>query len=417
MLLTDVFEWLHPSIRFGLFWACQNLRMDELPGSADVAARLRMTALRGFGPDLDSTHGVPWGRDNARITIPWSDCPIPAVLKLALSLIDLEVCGPGEKVAWWVPFVFDGHRFELAHQKFGLRLRLMNDGLEPERVESLLQAVRKKLLASMRIVEKAVNRASGSILDAGDVTVINQHSRLQKAYEYFRNRAINPTRVEDQNTTFGEIGSPEGFFYSFVSGRAVMELNATHDMVAAVIAYISRLEHDLVLALPFVGFDASKDHLADFIGSRWGLKFERVLGPSGEAKTYLNRLGAVVERWRNPYAHGGFEKGHGSTVFVHVPGAGALPIGLNTIRAKPFFSLANASELAIRDVFALFDEVDAWLANTLRHASKWIDSGLAVRFDAEFCATIRSVADKDDRFDAYLSYMEYQQDTIDNMDY
>lgn len=196
-----------------------------------------------------------------------------------------------------------------------------------------------------------------------------------------------------------------------------MELNATHDMVAAATAYLSRLEHDLVLALPFVGFDANEEHLSIFIGSRWGLKFERVLGRSGDAKAYLNRLVAVVERWRNPYAHGGFEKGHGSTVYVHVPGAGVLPIGLSAIHAKPFFSLDNASEIAGKGVFSLFDEVDAWLATVLRNATKWIETGLAVRFDVAFCNMLQSLADDEDGFDSFLDYMEYQQATIDNMDY
>lgn len=352
-----------------------------------------------------------------RITIPWTDCPVPAVLKLGLALIDLDVRGPGEKVAWWVSFTYGGHRFELAHQKFGLRLRLLDDAVASERVDALLQSTQKKLLSSMRIVERAIDGASKRMLDAGDATVINQHRRLQMAYEYFRERASSPIEVEDVHTTRGEIGGPEGFSSTFLSGRAVMELNATHDMVAAVTAYLSRLEHDLVLALPFSGFDASIEHLSNFIGSRWGLKFERVLGRSGEAKTYLNRLVAVVERWRNPYAHGGFEKGHGSTVYVHVPGAGALPIGLSTIRGRPFFSLDNANEIAMKEVFALFDEVDAWLASVLHHATRWIESGLAVRFDVAFCGTLQSLADDDHGFDSFLDHMEYQQAMIDNMDY
>jgi hypothetical protein len=45
-----------------------------------------------------------------------------------------------------------------------------------------------------------------------------------------------------------------------------------------------------------------------------------------EAAHYLGRLTAVVERWRNPYSHGGFEKGHGATVYLHAPGVGAVPI-------------------------------------------------------------------------------------------
>lgn len=396
---------------------CNYLVMDALPDAAAVAERLRTTALRGFGPDTEVESGIPWGREMNRITIPWSDCPVPSVLKLGLALIDLDVRGPGEKVAWWVNFAYDGHRFELAHQKFGLRLRLLDDDVASDRVDALLQKVQNKLLSSMRIVERAIDGASKSLLNDGDATVINQHRRLQKAYEYFRERATVPTEVEDVHTTRGEIGGAGGFFSSFVSGRAVMELNSTHDMVAAVTAYLSRLEHDLVLALPFAGFDASNEHLSNFIGSRWGLKFERVLGRAGDAQAYLNRLVAVVERWRNPYAHGGFEKGHGSTVYVHVPGAGALPIGLGGIRGKPYFSLDNASEIAMAEVFALFDQLDEWLATVLPHATKWIESGLPVRFDAAFCSMLQSLADDDDGFDSFLGYMEYQQATIDNMDY
>jgi len=391
--------------------------MHELPDTAVVAERLRSTALRGFFPAPDRFGGIPGLRKSTRITISYADCPIPSVLKLALSLIGLEAQGPAEKVAWWVPFAFEGHDFELAHQKFGLRLSLTDQEFDSARVEAMLQKVEKKLLSAMRIVEKLINTASKGILDAGDATVINQHARLQKAYAYFRDRATNPASVEDVHTTFGSPGGPEGFTSTFVSGRAVMNLNATHDMVAAVTAYLSRLEHDLVLTLPFAGFDASQEHLSTFIGTRWGLKYERVLGRRGEAEKYLQRLVGVVERWRNPYAHGGFEKGHGSTVYVHVPGAGALPIGLTATRSKPFFSLSTASDPAIQDVFALFDEFDAWFGRTQRNASRWIESTLDVRFDAEFCEVLRSVEGDNDAFDAFLVYAEYEQYRLDNMDF
>lgn len=398
--------------RHPLCW--QDSGMDELPNAADVAERLRTTVLRGFGPDNEE---IPWGGQAARITISIEDCPLPSVLRLTLSLIDLEVHGPAEKVAWWVLFAFDGHRFELAHQKFGLRLLLMSEGLEVEQATRVLRKAQKKLLSALRVVEQAINAASKGILDSGDATVRNQHSRLEAAYDYFRERATNPAHVEDIRTSYDSSYVPGMQVLSFRSGRAVMERNATHDMVAAVTAYVSRLEHDLVLALPFVGFDASEERLTEFIGSRWGLKYERVLGRSGDAKTYLNRLAAVVERWRNPYAHGGFEKGHNSTVFVHVPGAGALPIGLTAMRSRPYFSLSTATTPNIEDVFALFDEFDGWFSSAHPHASRWIESGLDVRFDASFCAKLQSVADDDDAFHTFLDYTDYQQERHDNMDY
>ena len=44
-------------------------------------------------------------------------------------------------------------------------------------------------------------------------------------------------------------------------------MNAVHDMIAVIYAYISLLDHDLVLALAFSGFDLAKD-LMSMIGSR-----------------------------------------------------------------------------------------------------------------------------------------------------
>lgn len=389
--------------------------MDELPNTAELFERLRATALRGFEPPPAEWGGRPSG-GSGRLTITYAECPIPRVMALALSLAGLRLSGPGEKVAWWSTFAFDGVRFELAHQKFGLRLRIANAGLSEEEIDLRLLRVKKKLLAAVRMVEKAINMVGRDLVDSGDATVLNQHRRLQQAYDYFRDRAINPTKIEDATTVFGDEGLGISGM-SFVSGAAVMQLNSTHDVVAAVTSFLSRLEHDLVLALPFAGFNSDRDHLTDFIGMRWGLKYERVLGTSGEAKMFMNRLVAIVERWRNPYTHGGFEKGNGSTVYVHVPGAGALPIGLSAMRGQPYLSMSSASDIAIMDVFALFDQFDAWFAATKPHAHAWIVSGLSTRFDREYCELVQSLADDDDGCAEYLRYAEMEDGRAANMDY
>ena len=156
---------------------------------------------------------------------------------------------------------------------------------------------------------------------------------------------------------------------SFKNGKALMQLNSFHDMIAAISAYVSLLEHHLVLALAFSDFDPSKEDLTEMIGSRWGEKWGRILGKEGEAGRYWQRLFDVVERWRNPYSHGGFEKGHGATIFLHTPGVNAaVPIGLSRIRNSPLFSFMPAGETDISDVFALFDEIDSFMGKELPEA-------------------------------------------------
>ena len=138
-------------------------------------------------------------------------------------------------------------------------------------------------------------------------------------------------------------------------------LNAFHDMIAAISAYISLVEHVLVLALAFSGFDPAKDDLTDVIGLRWGDKFDRLLGKEGDAARYRQRLTDVVERWRNLYSHGGFEKGHGATIYLHTPGVGAVPVGLTSVRSSPLFSfIPAASETDITQVLFLISAIESF---------------------------------------------------------
>lgn len=335
-------------------------------------------------------------------------------MALACSLVGLPLSGPGEKVAWWTTFVHDGARYELAHQKFGLRLRLASDGLEPSEIETRLRATTKRLVSATRIVEKEVGKLSQTFVDKGDATVINQHRRLHDVYEYFRERAVNPAVVEDLSE---EQESSFGTSWFFRSGKAVMDLNSSHDVSAAVTAYLSRFEHDLVLTLPFAGFDPTNEHLTRFIGMRWGLKCDRIFGKDEKASALRGRLVQVVEAWRNPYAHGGFEKGHGSTVYVHVPVAGALPIGLSASRARPSLAIGIRHSISAEAVFALFDEIDEWFAKAWPQAFAWIDSGLEVRFDSDFLNELQLCRGDRKRFNSFLRYSEYRQDQINNMDF
>jgi hypothetical protein len=136
-----------------------------------------------------------------------------------------------------------------------------------------------------------------------------------------------------------------------------------------------------------------------------------------EAVRLRERLAAVVERWRNPYSHGGFEKGYGATVHLHTPGLGALPIGLSSIRDNPLFSFHAASDSEIDGVFALFDEIDAYQRTTFPHAMEWIDSGLAVQFDKAFRAKVAACITSEGKLEPLIDQHAYVEDMIANMDY
>jgi hypothetical protein len=218
--------------------------MDALHGAAEAGERLRQTALRDFGPPVD--HSERKG-PSYRLELDRKTAPVPRLLKYALSLIGLQAHGPGEKVEWWVDFTYRGQSCELAHQKFGLRLYLQTEAPTAEAKKTLTQ-ISKQLKSSMRTVEKLILKAAPDLLSHGDATVVNQHESLRRAYAYFRERAVNPTFIEDKYEEHGPTEGGIARVSTFTSGRILMKMNAFHDLVAAITAYLSLLEHDLVLA-------------------------------------------------------------------------------------------------------------------------------------------------------------------------
>jgi hypothetical protein len=382
--------------------------------TADAAGEhLSRTILRDFGPPVPDD-ARDFDLPAYRVSLSLQEAPIPVLLRHALALVGIRHSGPGEKVAWLVPFTYKGYACELAHQKFGLRLRVSGD-LTTEQAEDLTTEVRRKLVSAVKTVEAQLAETASDTLNAGNVTVVNQHLQLRRAYDYFRERATKPDVVEDVI----ESGTSEvGPWTSFLSGKNVMAMHAFHDLVAAISAFVSSLEHDLVLALPFLDFDPATDDLTKIIGDRWGEKWRRVVGHTdSEAMRLRERLGGVVERWRNTYSHGGFEKGHGATIYVHTPGLGALPVGLSSVRDSPLFSFHAASETDIEGVFALFDEVDAYLAKVMPHAMVWIRSGLDVRFDAEFVAQVVGCVESEGGLETLMDAHSEEADRVANMDY
>jgi hypothetical protein len=127
-----------------------------------------------------------------------------------------------------------------------------------------------------------------------------------------------------------------------------------------------------------------------------------------------------VERWRNTYAHGGFGKERIGTnagaVYLHVPGVGALPVGLTNVSTSPLFTLFPATPTDIEDVFTFFDEFDAWLRTTMPGAMAWVESGLDVRFDQKF-RDEAAAAIAAGTLDQYMHGVAEEIDRFENMDF
>lgn len=390
------------------------MKDSPLPGAQEASQRLRTTSLRDFSARLDGINGVV----SHRRTVDSHEIPVPAIARYALELIGLKSYGPYEKLAWGISFSFQGHNANLSYEKFGLRVYVSDLPENNDAAGKIADQIVKKLMGSTKAIEDIVLRpASNGLFRSGNATVYNQHDSLRRAYKYFRERAQSPALIEDERREWETPGGGSGS--SFSSGSIQMQLNSFHDMVAATSAYLSLLEHDMVLALPFQGFDPDDMQLQDFIGLRWADKFTYVFDLDlAEDKLHFDRLSGIVNRWRNTYAHGGFEKGHSSSVFLHFPGIGALPVGLSSGSSKTGLSFIPAGESDIADVFDAFDEMDEWLrVRRLPCALAWIDAGLHIRFDSDFREQVSESMVDQDTFNDFVYHHAMQAERAMNMDY
>lgn len=356
------------------------------------------------GDDLIFRHDVPV------LTVRREDQPAPALLALVLS----EVIGadvhrqPYEKVHWTVAFNYKGRPASLALQKFGLRLRVAGDpGLGKELLGRLNKAMK---VAERRSVQPWVKERTAG----GHVEVENQATRFRHMYEFFREQAEESFSQPAPNE--GQGGDLDGLVAG-LNATFAAHAEGLYYGLAMLDAYFSWIEHVLVLLLPFAGYDPAQDDLIGFIGSRWGDKYQRVLGiDMKESKVFHDDLTTVKERLRNTFAHGGFEK-RGASLFVPLEGYYPIPAMLSRANESALFHLFPMTESTLQHATDLLDRFDQYLAMRFPSGMMYVESGLNVPFTAAGRAKILEHANDLTAYEEWLDGYGQYIDMMQNADF
>jgi hypothetical protein len=326
--------------------------------------------------------------------------PLPDLVLFGLTrLLDIEALGRGEKVAWSVKARFRDRLFEISLRKFGFQLIVPKGTPEEHRLQLVrcLQTAAK--LAAQSLQEFALQQ-----IDAGNSSIENQYRIFDGAYRFFR-----------QEATSRYAASQLGTFPLFDAGLAEGGYCAS----AMLNAYFSRLEHMLVLALPFTEIDLGNGALRRFAANVWLDKLKALfdLDKDATAKRIRDILGQVKDRFRNPLSHGGFDK-KGSTFHFSVPGIGAFPVLLadHKTSVERFVSLVSRSEF--RTLCQQLDECDALFEeSTVGPGVKFAKTCLPVSFSAQFRAAGRKAAKSPEALQEFIDYQIEMADMHMNMDY
>lgn len=345
--------------------------------------------------------------------------PYMAFLAIVLGTRCKYSLWPAEKTRWAISLTYKGLPFLLEEGKFGLYLETRKSPPVPQTaIDDFLATLNRAVLATDKVMLPLLK----SQLHASNVVVRNVFHKLDGRYRFFRKGAerayaSTPQAIERFTKSLERLAESKG-----TRGVSVdiwrPEREGFYHGSAALDAFFSRLEHVLVLLLPFTK-NPSKVSLVDFISSNWTEKMKEVFDFQTDmrAKRLYDALRSVKERYRNPLSHGGFEK-EGDSLLVQLPRLGLIPMRLSKFKDSIHYELFYLSEMSFRDASKIFDDVDQYLETGPTSLGwKRVRSGLDVAFDASSISKYKRAMASPRAFEKLIAETARFEDAVTNMDW
>ena len=394
---------------------------------AQTSSRL-VRAARAFMVQPDANQH----RRRVQVRIPHSALPLPEIARAVSILIGAEDRGRSEKTAFEILSSFEGTPFVFASRKFGPDLNVwLPEGAPDSAADDLADRMLAALKRLTKIAEVDVfDPAIRASVDAGDLVLKNNAGALRSQYHYFRDGAVigfeGKGRLQKplpDREHVGDLDDPgedihrllqQNWHTARMKDLALKE--GSFNASSMVNAYFSYLEHYLSLATAFTDLEPPSLAITKFLGDSWAAKFKTVFDVSrlAEAKALYDRLLHVAETYRNPLAHGGWDK-RGPTASVTLEGIGRVPLMISGFENTVGFRLDVFNPDGFDDVCEIFDDVDALLATIGNgNAHEWISTGFDVSFETRHRSKYRSSAVE---FHEYLDWNEQMWERDVNMDW
>lgn len=364
-------------------------------------------------PTLD----IVYQRKTKRSTIDTNIFPDPNLLLFLL----IEICNFSrrtreEKMHWNVAFIYKNMNYAITHEKFGLRLY--------EEIDNTINQneVLGKLNKILRFVEKnALNDIAKQKILEGNITIVNQFNKIDNQYKYFRNRAKTEfTPEENKVTNLGtkDISNFMKNAMDLINRESAAKQKGQYNTLAMIDAYFSRLEHLLVLALPFFNYDRNNENISVFVGLNWSDKLKRILDFSNvEIQKHYSALVLIKEKYRNTFAHGGFEK-NGQSFYIDLGPYGAIPASLSGVKNSIHFKIFPIDQNVYVEICSIFDGFDQYLSS-IAMPQVWIYalSSLHLSLSESYLKDMLEQSDDINDFEDWIDHMHDMNDRYYNADY
>lgn len=367
--------------------------------------------MKDFKPAPPDSPDLVWSHAGQCSHIDHALFPVPNLLLFLLNgICGLPLGYRGDKIHWIVPFTYKGINYALSNEKFGLRF-YAERGTQPIPKEIL-----NLLRTTLDFVEKNIlNDIAKKQISDGDITIPNQFNRLSSQYFYFRNQAKSALLPANSPNLINAVD----FSLAALLNSRFNECKAgSYNALAMIDAYFSRLEHFLVIALPFASYQRDNDSIIKFVGMNWSDKIRRVLDLKDKTMhKHYQRMVLIKEKYRNTFSHGGFEK-NGQSFHFHLGKFGLIPASMSGIRNSVHFNVHPIDKDSFELICKVFDDFDIYLRTTAHEkAWKFAISNLSLSMDDESLSELLHVADDPEAFDSWINEKLIQSDIYDNVDY
>ena len=276
----------------------------------------------------------------------------------------------------------------------------------------------EKLTEAIRCADKLLEPYSKEQIENGHVTIANKYHILNDMYLYFRNsakKAFQRPTPESKIISYDKNRNPTGWRCDITKNKREGFFNTT----AMVDSFFSRLEHLLILLLPFRDYNHKKDSLIGLIDADWGRKYKRIFDVNDDkkAKHYYDRLISIKEKFRNTLSHGFFEK-NGASLFFHMEGLGAIPCHLSSFTKSIHYSFYPIEYESFKEICQEFDRFDRYLRDDIAaFGFKYIESGLNIAFDNRSIIDYKNAMNSEATFNDYIDKMSDLTNNAANMDW
>lgn len=362
--------------------------------------------LKDFAPARESAPELIWG-NSERCSIPRSKFPTPNLLRFLLQGICQFPLGyPEEKMHWIIQFTYKETDCAISHEKFGLYFySIKNTEAKPEEILGKLEKALKS--AENHILTNTAQQQ----IKSGNITISNQFNQLDGRYHYFRDQAesnYTPPKIKSDIKDIKEI-------VGLLRSESNTSPEGGYNALAMIDAYFSRLEHFLVLALPFSNYDRGQDDLTKFVGETWSEKLKKVLNI--KTNQHYEALTQLKEKYRNTFAHGGFEK-KGQSFFFHLGNIGIVPASMSGRKNSVHFNHFPIDKDIFENICSQLDAFDEYLSGpALPNAWKFAQSSLNLAMDNENLKEMLEAAKDPNTFDAWIKRQQDLSDRYTNAEY